>query len=185
MNKTILFGIIATTFLVGTIAFPTNATSLTETGPDTGIFTSAIQPSAERGSIPSWVKNNAGYWADDQISDNDFLNGIDFMIEHNIIQVTYQVPKAEAEIIEIPQPTTFYVLESEWNESSGIFCEVGDMALSGGSRIMFGEMWAHNSYPIKSSEDLSYYDGWAFSFFGETKGFRNAELYVVCAGTNL
>ena len=36
--------------------------------------------------IPSWIKNNAGWWAEDQISDSDFLFGIKFLVETNIIQ---------------------------------------------------------------------------------------------------
>ena len=36
--------------------------------------------------IPSWIKNNAGWWADDNISDSDFLYGIKFLVETNIIQ---------------------------------------------------------------------------------------------------
>ena len=26
--------------------------------------------------IPAWVKNNAGWWADGQITESDFLSGI-------------------------------------------------------------------------------------------------------------
>jgi len=37
-------------------------------------------------SIPSWIKNNAEWWADDSISDSDFLHGIKFLVETNIIQ---------------------------------------------------------------------------------------------------
>ena len=36
--------------------------------------------------IPPWIKNNAGWWADDNISDSDFLYGIKFLVETNIIQ---------------------------------------------------------------------------------------------------
>jgi len=36
--------------------------------------------------IPSWIKNNAGWWADDNISDSDFLYGIKFLVENNIIK---------------------------------------------------------------------------------------------------
>jgi len=38
-------------------------------------------------SIPSWIKNNAGWWADGQISDEDFLSGIKYLIENNVIKV--------------------------------------------------------------------------------------------------
>ena len=36
-------------------------------------------------TIPDWIKNNANWWADDQISDDDFANGIQFMIKQSII----------------------------------------------------------------------------------------------------
>ena len=38
-------------------------------------------------SIPKWVKNNAGWWADDQIDDRTFANGIEFLINVGIIVV--------------------------------------------------------------------------------------------------
>ena len=37
-------------------------------------------------AIPPWIKNNAGWWADDNISDSDFLYVIKFLVETNIIQ---------------------------------------------------------------------------------------------------
>ena len=36
--------------------------------------------------IPAWIKNNAGWWASDNISDLDFLNGIKYLVESNIIE---------------------------------------------------------------------------------------------------
>ena len=36
--------------------------------------------------IPSWIKNNADWWADDKISDSDFLYGIKYLIENDVIQ---------------------------------------------------------------------------------------------------
>jgi hypothetical protein len=37
--------------------------------------------------IPSWVKNDAMWWSDDLISDNDFALGIQYLIESKIITV--------------------------------------------------------------------------------------------------
>lgn len=37
--------------------------------------------------IPDWVRNNAGWWSTDQIGDNDFASGIEFMIKENIIKI--------------------------------------------------------------------------------------------------
>ena len=36
-------------------------------------------------SIPSWVKNNAGWWATDQISNDDFFKTISYLIEKGIL----------------------------------------------------------------------------------------------------
>ena len=37
--------------------------------------------------IPQWVKNNAGWWADGQIPDSAFIDGIEFLINEKIIVV--------------------------------------------------------------------------------------------------
>ena len=37
--------------------------------------------------IPDWVKNTAGWWADDQIDDASFVNGIKFLIENDIMEI--------------------------------------------------------------------------------------------------
>lgn len=38
-------------------------------------------------NIPDWVRNNAGWWAADKISTSDFVNGIQYLIQHGIIKV--------------------------------------------------------------------------------------------------
>jgi hypothetical protein len=37
--------------------------------------------------IPEWVKNNAGWWADDEIPNSAFIDGIEFLIKEGIIVV--------------------------------------------------------------------------------------------------
>lgn len=37
--------------------------------------------------IPSWIKNNAEWWADGQISDGDFISGIQYLISNGIMKV--------------------------------------------------------------------------------------------------
>lgn len=39
-------------------------------------------------NIPNWIKNNAKWWADGQISDNDFVKGIEFLIKIGIIRIS-------------------------------------------------------------------------------------------------
>ena len=43
-----------------------------------------IEPEIE---IPSWIKNNAGWWADGQIDDEAFVSGIQYLISNGIMQV--------------------------------------------------------------------------------------------------
>jgi len=38
--------------------------------------------------IPSWIKNNAEWWSQGLISDDDFVKGIQYLIEQGIIQVS-------------------------------------------------------------------------------------------------
>ncbi len=37
--------------------------------------------------IPSWVRNNAGWWSTGQIQDSDFVSGIEFLITEDIILI--------------------------------------------------------------------------------------------------
>ena len=37
--------------------------------------------------IPSWIKNNAGWWAKGQINDSDFILGIQFLVSQGVIMV--------------------------------------------------------------------------------------------------
>ena len=38
-------------------------------------------------SIPSWIKNNAGWWSEDKITDGDFVQGIQWLITNGIMKV--------------------------------------------------------------------------------------------------
>jgi hypothetical protein len=38
-------------------------------------------------SIPAWIKNNAGWWAEGQIDDSSFLQGIQFLIKEGIMVI--------------------------------------------------------------------------------------------------
>ncbi|QLH10081.1 hypothetical protein DSQ20_00040 [Nitrosarchaeum sp. AC2] len=46
-----------------------------------------VNVSAEESFIPSWIKNTAKFWANDQVTDTEFINALQFMIQNNIIQV--------------------------------------------------------------------------------------------------
>ena len=43
--------------------------------------------SAQDTQIPGWIKNVAGWWANGEISENEFLTGIEYLINNNIISL--------------------------------------------------------------------------------------------------
>jgi hypothetical protein len=45
--------------------------------------------SIEQTSIPAWIKNNAGWWATDQIDDSAFLQGIQYLIQEGIMIIPH------------------------------------------------------------------------------------------------
>ena len=51
------------------------------------VLVGIIIPSAFAESVPEWVKNTAGWWATDAISETEFVNAIEFLVKENIIQV--------------------------------------------------------------------------------------------------
>ena len=38
-------------------------------------------------NVPDWVKNTASWWAEDVISETEFVNAIEYLVKENIIQV--------------------------------------------------------------------------------------------------
>jgi len=39
-------------------------------------------------SIPGWIKNNAGWWADGQIDDGSFVSGLQWLISNGIMKIS-------------------------------------------------------------------------------------------------
>ena len=44
-------------------------------------------PPAFAQNTPDWIKNTAGWWATDAISETEFVNAIQFLVNEGIIQV--------------------------------------------------------------------------------------------------
>ncbi len=52
----------------------------------TSIYAFSMQAEGqETYSIPQWIKNNAKWWAEGQIVDSDFIKGIQYLIDNNIL----------------------------------------------------------------------------------------------------
>ena len=56
-----------------------------------------LAASAQSDTIPSWIKNNAGWWADGVIDDGSFVSGIEWLVSNNIIEVPTTTVSATTE----------------------------------------------------------------------------------------
>lgn len=56
--------------------------------------------------IPSWIKTAVTFWANDQISDQEFINVIQYFVENEIIQVPQNNDVVE----------NLHILQTELNE---------------------------------------------------------------------
>jgi len=86
MKTRTLFGIIVLAFASATLF---------------GIPTIIQFVDAQSNSIPSWIKNTAMWWSEDQVSDNDFINAIEFLIVEGVIQVPGVVSPPDVDSITI------------------------------------------------------------------------------------
>jgi len=48
---------------------------------------SDVVEASENNKIPDWIKNNAGWWADGQIDDRSFVEGIQFLIKEGFMKL--------------------------------------------------------------------------------------------------
>jgi len=80
-------------------------------------------------NIPGWIKDSAGWWSSDQITDEDFASGIQFMIKEGIIQLPIEESSSEKTQVEIP----LWVKNTAkwWSEGS-----IGDKDFAAGIRYL-------------------------------------------------
>jgi len=86
--------------------------------------------------IPSWIKNNAGWWAEDKISDSDFLYGIKFLVENNIIQFQSNVDYEKSKNIEK------YILDWDTVVNDSVYAYQGSIRLQ-------SEFFDYVNYTVK------------------------------------
>ena len=86
--------------------------------------TAASDPTLEAKLVPDWVKNNAGWWATDQINDTDFLNGIQYLINNDIIGIDNQKIKGQVSIDDVKFSPAWTVVKDKMVFVSSAFFEV-------------------------------------------------------------
>ena len=58
--------------------------------------------SSQQATIPAWIKNNAMWWASDQIPDSAFLQGIQFLIKEGIMVIPSTETSGSSQSQEVP-----------------------------------------------------------------------------------
>jgi len=71
-------------------------------------FSSITYASSQTSTIPSWIKNVAGFWSEDKISDQDFLAGLQYLIDHGMLKVSGGESKSP---VIVPEPNEVPDLE--------------------------------------------------------------------------
>ena len=67
----------------------------------------------EETQIPDWVKNVAGWWANNEISEKEFTAGIEYLINNNIISIPF-VPCGAVAAVAASDPTLEAKLIPDW-----------------------------------------------------------------------
>jgi len=65
-----------------------------------GVAAVPLAQNAEAQSlIPDWIKTNAGWWVEGTVDDATFLNGIEFLVENDIINVSSESKSLDVDTI--------------------------------------------------------------------------------------
>jgi len=52
---------------------------------------------AQQEGIPKWIQNVAGFWSNEDISDQEFVNAMEFLVEEGIMKIPSSMKTAQAE----------------------------------------------------------------------------------------
>lgn len=76
---------------------------------------SISSPSSGAVSVPDWIRNNAGWWGEGLISDDDFMGGIEFLVRNGLIGESSKTEKSLLDYFEVEKKSTPNGLEVTWN----------------------------------------------------------------------
>lgn len=77
-----------------------------------GIVSFSLTAYAVDSAIPNWVKNNAKWWSEDSISEDDYVKSLEYLITHGIIDIPIpitEVTAAQTNLTEEEQAQSFKV----------------------------------------------------------------------------
>jgi uncharacterized protein YjbI with pentapeptide repeats len=105
-------------------------------------------PNASAQLVPDWVKNTAGWWAEDAISETEFVNAIEFLVKENIIQVNVsQTSETSQSVPDWVKNTAGWwaddkISEGEFVNAIAYLIKIGIISIeSSKSPELIAEMW--------------------------------------------
>ena len=107
-------------------------------------------PNAFAENVPDWVKNTAGWWATDAISETEFVNAIEYLVKEDIIQVNVsQTSETSQSVPDWVKNTagwwaTDAISETEFVNAIAYLIKVGIISVeSSKSPELIAEMWVN------------------------------------------
>lgn len=79
-------------------------------------------------SIPQWIRNNAKMWSEGSISDSEFVEGIKYLIEHNVMVIEQKKIQdvGDFKVEYIPVSNSDYAKFEQVLKDSGVFEKLAD-----------------------------------------------------------
>jgi len=71
----------------------------------------------DKPKVPTWIKNNVQWWADGQVDDQTFLNGIEFMVKEKVIDIPV-LPEQSSDVAEQKIPDWIRNNAIWWSEGA-------------------------------------------------------------------
>ena len=105
------------------------------------VATFPLAASAQSDAVPAWIKNTAGWWADDQISETEFVNSMEYLIDSGIIDVSSEnfgiteltigfIPSEKADELSPKAESLARFLESEFNGKAVIITSIAESKMN-------------------------------------------------------
>jgi len=143
--------------------------------------------SAQDAQIPNWIKNVAGWWASGDISENEFLTGIEYLINNNIILIDFVPCNDEIQ----SQTTSSSKSVPDWIKNNAIWWSenlIGDIDFINGLQYLIeNKIIKIDNKKILGKvplEDIKFSDSWEvdknFLVFAQSAFFEVYGIYGNC-----
>jgi len=90
-------------------------------------------------SVPDWIKNNANWWSENLIDDTDFINGLQYLIEHKIIKIDNKKILGKVPLEDIKFSSSWQIDKNILAFAQSAFFEIygvyGNCVMDGGEQV--------------------------------------------------